>query len=157
MAQHNLTITMLVNQNPQEVYDAINNVRGWWSETVEGVTDQLNGEFVYRHKDIHYSRQKLVELVPGRKIVWLVTDSSLSFIKHKSEWTGTKIIFEITRQGKQTEVRFTHEGLVPEIECFDACSGGWSYYLKQSLVPLINSGKGKPDKKEDNAKAKVNS
>jgi Activator of Hsp90 ATPase homolog 1-like protein len=157
MSEHNFTISMLVNKEPQEVYDAINNVRGWWSEIVEGITDEINGEFVYRHKNIHYSRQKLVELVPAKKIVWLVTDSSLNFVEHKSEWTATRIIFEISRQGRQTQVLFTHQGLVPEVECFDACSGGWNYYLKQSLLPLINSGRGNPDRKEDNAKAKVNS
>jgi len=157
MDQPNFTISMLVDKNPQEVYDTINNVRGWWSETVEGITDQLNGEFIYRHKDMHYSRQKLVELMPAKKIVWQVTDSALSFVDDKTEWTGTKIVFEISKQDKQTLVRFTHEGLIPEVECFDACSGGWNYYLKQSLLPLINVGKGKPDKKEDNAKTKVSS
>jgi uncharacterized protein YndB with AHSA1/START domain len=153
MSKNDFTTTWLVNQTPEEVFNAINHVRGWWSETVEEGTDQLNDEFIYRHKDVHYSKHKITELVPGKKVVWLVTDSHLSFLKkEKNEWTGTTIVFEIAKKGNQTEVRFTHQGLVPGIECFDACSNGWNYYLNNSLLPLITTGKGQPDLKENKTK-----
>ena len=147
MNNQNFTLTFLLDQTPTEVFNAINNVRGWWSETVEGGTEKLNDEFGYRHKDLHYSKQKLTEVIPGKKVVWLVTDSSLSFIKEKSEWTGTKISFDIAQNNNQTEMHFTHWGLVPEVECFGACSNGWNYYLN-SLLSLITTGKGQPDLKE---------
>jgi len=136
----NFTIDLLVDKSPEEAFNAINDVRSWWSDGVEYFDD----EFVYRYKDMHYSRQKLAEIIPGKKVVWLVTDSSLNFLNKKDEWTGTKVIFDITKQGDKTRVLFTHEGLVPEVECYSACSKGWTHYVKGSLFELITTGKGQP-------------
>ena len=122
MTTTDFTTTILVDQTPKEVFDAINNVRGWWSGEFEGSTDKLNAEFTYRYKDFHYSKQKVTELIPGKKVVWLVLDSYLNFIEDKSEWKGTKIAFEIEKKGDKTEVHFTHVGLVPDYECYSACS-----------------------------------
>ena len=137
------TATILVDQSPNEVFTAINNVRGWWTGEpgVEGSTDKPGDEFTYRYKDIHYSKQKLTELIPGKKIVWLITDSKLNFTKDKSEWTGTKIIFEISEKNNKTQIRFTHLGLVPDIECYNDCSNAWSSYIKNSLQNFIGKGK----------------
>jgi uncharacterized protein YndB with AHSA1/START domain len=146
MSTKDFKVILVVNQSPEEVFEAVNNVRGWWSEKLEGESRSLGDEFVYRHKDIHYSKQRLVEVVPGKKVVWQVLDSTLSFVKDKTEWNGTTISFGISDTSKGTELEFIHHGLLPEVECYAACSGGWNYYLHQSLLPLITTGRGKPDK-----------
>jgi hypothetical protein len=148
MSTLNYTTSFLVDQTPREAFDAINNVRGWWTENLVGNTAQLNDEFSVQFGDVHYSKHKLTEVIPDVKIVWLTTDSRLNFIEDKTEWTGTKIIFDISKQGDQTQVRFTQLGLVPDVECYNACSNAWGGYINDSLRTLITTGKGQPTKKE---------
>ncbi len=145
MATDSFTTTFLVNQSPAEVFDTITNVRGWWSGTIEGATDSLGAQFTYRYQDIHYSKQEITEFVPGKKVSWKILDSSLNFTSDPNEWTGTEIEFEIFCKDGQTEVRFTHKGLVPALECFKDCSNAWSYYVNDSLRPLIANGQGLPN------------
>ena len=144
----NYTTSFTVDQTPEEVFDAINNVRGWWSDEIDGSTNKLGAEFTYRYKDLHRTTQKITELVPGKKVVWHVTDATLNFVKDKTEWNGTDIVFEIKSKDGKTELRFTHIGLVPTFECYGGCSGAWGFYINDSLRSLITTGKGAPNKKE---------
>lgn len=139
------TTTILVDQTPQDVFAAITNVRGWWSGKIEGDTDKVGAEFTYRYQDIHYSKQQVTDLVPGERVEWLVVDSHLTFIENTSEWTGSRVIFEIGKQGDQTEVLFTHVGLVPAHECYNECSDAWGSLIRGSLRRLIASGQDQPD------------
>jgi predicted phosphohydrolase len=145
MGTPDFTATLLVDQTPKEAFDAINNVRGWWSEEIEGNTHKLNDEFTYHFEDIHACRMKLIEVIPDGKVVWLVMDNYFKFTKDKTEWTGTKISFEISEQDNKTQIRFTHLGLVPEYECFEICRDAWSNYIHNSLGSLISTGKGQPN------------
>ena len=142
MTSSDFTTTLLVDNSANEVFNTINNVRGWWQGEIEGNTDKLNDEFTYRMEEIHFSKQRLVEVVPNKKVVWLVTESKLNFVKKKSEWTGTKIIFEISEINNKTQLRFTHLGLVPEFECYGGCSSAWGDLIQKSLFSLITTGKG---------------
>lgn len=137
MNTQNFSTTLLVDQTPGEVFSAINNVRDWWFGEIEGDMQKLNDEFTYRYETFHYSKQKLTEFIPNRKIVWLVTESSLNFVEHKNEWTCTKIIFDITEKDGKTQIRFTHKGLVPKSECYNQCSNAWSNIISHNLYKLI--------------------
>jgi hypothetical protein len=148
MNNQDFTATISVERTPEEAFDAINNVRGWWSENIEGGTEKLGDEFTYRYKDVHSCKIKIAELIPGKKVVWHVLDNRFNFTKDKNEWTGTDVIFEVSKKGNKTEVRFTHRGLVHEYECFDVCSNAWGSYINGSLRSLITTGKGKPNPKE---------
>jgi hypothetical protein len=37
-------------------------------------------------------------MTPGKKVVWRVMDSQLNFVKDKTEWNGTEIVFDIMRK-----------------------------------------------------------
>jgi hypothetical protein len=169
MATSDFTTTLLVAHTPKEAFQAINNPRGWWSAEIEGSTDKLHDEFKYHFEDIHRCQLKVIEIIPDKKVVWLVTENYFKpgifddasghsrdndgFTNDKSEWTGTKISFEISEKDNQTQIRFTHLGLVPEYECFDVCSNGWTHYIRESLSGLITTGKGQPNS-TGNAKTK---
>ncbi len=144
MTTQDYTTTFSVDQTPQEAFDAINNVRGWWSGEIEGDTDKPGAVFTYRVKDVHRSKQKIIEFIPGKKVVWHVTDASLSFVKDRSEWKGTDIVFEIAKKGDKTEVRFTHIGLVPAYECYNNCSNAWGMLVNGNLRKLITTGEVQP-------------
>ena len=148
MPDQHFRTAFLVEQSPEEAFSAITNVRGWWSGQVEGATDRLDAEFTYRYEDVHYSRQRITEFVPNDKVVWQVLDAFLNFTEDPKEWTGTEVVFEVSPQGEQTEVRFTHQGLVPAFECYDKCSSAWSFYINGSLRRLITTGRGEPNATE---------
>jgi len=145
MTTKDFITTILVDNTPEEVFNAINNVRGWWSEEIEGSTDKLNSEFDYRYEDVHSCKMKIIELVPNKKVVWSVLDNYFKFTKDKSEWKGTKIIFDIAKKDNKTEMRFTHQGLVPAYECYEICRDAWTGYIQKSLRNLITSGVGQPN------------
>jgi hypothetical protein len=145
MTAQDFTTTFSVDQAPEEVFTAINNVRGWWSGEIEGDTDKLASEFTYCYRDVHHSKQKITEFIPGKKVVWQVVDSRLNFVNEKSEWTGTTIVFDISTEEGQTRVRFTHVGLVPNYECYGSCSNAWGMLIGGSLRRLITTGKTQPD------------
>lgn len=142
MVTSNFTTTFLVDQSPKQVFEAINNVAAWWQGEVKRSSNTINDEFTYRMEDLHFSTQKVVELIPNKKVVWLITDSKLTFTKSKNEWTGTKVCFEIVEVNNKTQVCFTHIGLVPTFECYEDCSNGWTQLLQKSLFSLITKGKG---------------
>jgi hypothetical protein len=147
------TAAFSVDQTPEEVFHAINNVRGWWSEDIEGPTDRIGGEFTYLYQDAHRCRIKVTELIAGEKVAWHVLDNYFDFTEDKTEWKDTEIYFDIAAQDGKTGIRFTHAGLVTEYECFDVCSNSWSFYLYTSLRALIRAGKGMPNRKEQAASA----
>jgi hypothetical protein len=137
MTDQSFTTSFLVDKSPEEVYAAINDPRAWWDGEIEGSTDTLGAEFTYRYEDMHFSRQRITELRPSEKVAWLVVEGGPAFTEDRNEWPGTTIVFELARAGDKTEVRFTHVGLVPHLECYEACSGAWSHYVNDSLRNFI--------------------
>lgn len=141
MAKSDYTVTITVNATPEQVFKSINSVSKWWTPNVEGRSDKLNDEFIVRSGDIHYSKHKIIEVIPDKKIVWLVTDSKLNWINNnKEEWTNTKMVFEIIPNGNETTIKFTHEGLTPGQECYENCVKGWDSIIRQNLYNFVTKG-----------------
>ena len=145
MGGKDFSISIAVPQSPDEVFSAVNKVREWWADGIEGSTDGVGSEFVFRYQDMHHSVQRLTESVPGEKVVWRVLESRISFTERKNEWDGTDLVFEIAGKDGGSELTFTHVGLTPALECYEACTSGWSFFVGESLRGLITGGKGEPE------------
>jgi hypothetical protein len=137
------SVTLMSGKTPQEIFEAITNVRGWFTQAIEGDTDRPGAVFYYHYQDNHRCTFKITEFVPGKKIVWHVLQNYFKFTKDPTEWTGTDIVFEIYQKGGKSEVRFTHVGLVPAYECYDVCSSSWKI-ITGSLSDLLTTGQGHP-------------
>jgi hypothetical protein len=135
--------TIEVASSPGDVFTHITNISKWWTKDIEGRTTGINDEFTIRHGAMHYSKQRLIEVIPDTKLVWLVTDCQLNWIKKdKTEWTNTRMVFEISPKGNITELKFTHEGLVPKLECYARVCQSWATVIKDGLYNLINESPG---------------
>ncbi len=144
MENNNFTTSISVVKSAYEVFNAINNPRAWWTEDIEGESEKVNDIFVHRYKGIHITKLQVVELLPYTKIVWLVLENYFSFTKDKTEWMNTKVVFDIIEQGEMTQLIFTHEGLVPQYECYEKCENAWTNFVQSSLRDLIETGVGRP-------------
>jgi hypothetical protein len=111
--------------------------------------DKPGAVFYYHYQDIHRCTFKITEFVPGKKVVWHVLHNYFNFVKDKTEWTGTDVVFDLAKKGDKTEVLFAHVGLVPEYECYDICADAWGSYITGSLRDLISKGKGRPNPIEE--------
>src|ERR1700679_2107651 len=100
MTSQSYSTEIEVTASPVDVFNCINDVPKWWSKDFEGSSTKLHDEFMICHPGQHYSKQQLIEVIAGKKVVWLVTDSELNRLENdQTEWTGTKIFFEITPEG----------------------------------------------------------
>ena len=140
MTDSNFETRFSVARDPMAVFNAIIDTRAWWSGNIEGSTRALGDVFTYRYKHLHYSKQQITALEPGRRVQWQVLEAVLNFVADRTEWTGTTIVFDILARGETTELVFSHIGLRPDVECYDACSDAWSALIRTSLRQLIETG-----------------
>jgi hypothetical protein len=146
MKSQSYSASIEVPGSPADVFNCINDVPQWFKDKgFEGSSTKLHDEFIFCYGEgehAHYSKQKLIEFIPDKKVVWLVTDSKINWIENnKEEWTNTKIAFELSSKGDKTILHFTHEGLVPELNCYSNTVLGWNMIIKDWLFNFITNRK----------------
>ncbi len=125
------------NVTAKKAFDNIVNVAGWWTSSFKGSAKNVNDVFgvTFGETKVDF---KVIEAVPYKRLVWLVTDCYLDWLKNKTEWTGTKLVWDILEEKNSVRIDMTHLGLVPGIECYKDCEAGWNQYLGESLPKLIS-------------------
>ncbi len=148
MKKQDYTAAIAANITADAAFKGITYVSAWWSENFEGSSEKEGDVFTIAFNETTFVDFKVIEAVAGKKMAWLVTDCNLPWLADKKEWNGTKMIFEIIPGHNETQINFTHIGLVPEVECYDGCVKGWDQYIKDSLFKLLTEGKGQPQKRK---------
>ncbi len=133
MPTQNFSYTFTTSKPIDEIFNILSDPQKWWyglhDEIITGKSERLNDIFIFdAGNGVHHTKQKLIEVIPDKKIVWEVTDSNLTFASKTDEWTGTKIGFDISTKDNHTQV---DNGLTPEFECYEGCSSAWTQYLEK--------------------------
>jgi hypothetical protein len=138
MKNQNYTVAIEVAKSPNDVFNHVIDLSKWWPEEFVGESIKLNTEFVFKTGDSHYSKNRVVEFVPDKKVVWLTTESIRKTDNY--DWTGTKFIFELTPKGDNTLLKFTYDGVVLENES-DRLVQICDMTIKEMLYNFITNGK----------------
>ena len=129
---------------PKETFNKISQISKWWSTNFEGESSKPGDVFTVRFKSGDRYTIKIGEMIPDKKIIWNVIDSDQTWHADRDEWTGTKIVWEISPEKSGSRATMTHIGLVSEFECYDQCKMGWDWLMKESLSKYLDVGKGLP-------------
>jgi hypothetical protein len=135
------TVAITVAKSPDDVFNhLIHDVSKFWPEDFDGESSKLGDEFIFTSGDLHYSKNKVAELVPGKKVVWLVTESIRK--TDNFDWSGTKMIFELTPKGNTTLLNFTYDGLVLDGE-YDRLVEVCNMVFKEILYNFLTDAQAK--------------
>lgn len=145
--QKDFSLSFTVKASAKDAMKMISKVDLWWALNFKGKAAKLNDKFsVYFGKPGDtYVDFKISKVIPEKKIVWLVTDCNLHWINDKKEWKKNEVIWTLSEKGTKTTIDFTHKGMTPDSECYESCKPGWTHHIKDSLVKLIEKGKGFPE------------
>ncbi|MGZ3756276.1 MAG: SRPBCC family protein [Mucilaginibacter sp.] len=142
MEKNNFNISFSADITADEATKKISNVPEWWGITFSGSAEKQNDQFIVKMGGDSFFDFTVAELVPSKRVAWLVTDCNMPWYSDKKEWTDTKLIFDVTEDDGVTTLNFTHEGLTPEVECYNDCAPGWTHWIKTSLFSYLTTGKG---------------
>jgi hypothetical protein len=142
MKKNDFTSSISAKISANEAIKKISNVPEWWGITFTGNSEKQNEKFTVKMGADSFFNFTVAELIPGKRVIWLVTDCNMPWYSDKKEWANTKLIFDLAENGGVTELNFTHEGLTPDVECYKDCEPGWTHWIQTSLFSYLTNGKG---------------
>jgi len=111
-------------------------ISAWWGPITGTAVE--GGRFRADFGEGRY-HEIVVTAVEPHRVEW----TSAAAPHHHGEWEGTTMVFDLAPAGEGTRLSFRHAGLVPQLECYDNCSAGWTQVLA-SLVSYVDTGQGHP-------------
>jgi hypothetical protein len=138
----NFSSSFSANISADEAIKRISNINGWWGVAFSGKSEKQDDKFTIKMGGDSFFDFTVADLIPTKKVVWLVTDCHMPWFADKKEWANTKLIFDLTENNGITTLNFTHQGLTPKVECYNDCALGWTHWIKTSLLSYITTGEG---------------
>jgi len=145
-SQQSYSYETTVPAKVEAVYESLlHRIPAWWTTDLQGTADREGSTFRVAFGET-YKVFRVKELAPSTRVVWECLESHLAVpeLSNKSEWVGTLIHWALTPLDHQTLIHVTHEGLTPDVECYEICSQGWQQFIGGSLVPFLEQGQGHP-------------
>ena len=142
MKKNDFSSTISATISADEAIKKISHVPEWWGVTFAGKSEKPNDQFTVKMGGDSFFNFTVTELIPGKRLIWLVTDCHMPWFADKKEWANTQLIFDLAENEGITELNFTHEGLTPDIECYKDCELGWTHWIQTSLFSYLTNGKG---------------
>ena len=127
-----------IKSSLDDTYKALTTVKGlsgWWTKNTQG-DGKVGGVLQFRFGAGGFD-MKVLELDPGRRVLWQVVEGP-------EEWIGTKVSWDLQQQDGYTIILFKHLGWREPVEFMHHCSTKWAVFL-MSLKSLVETGKGSPD------------
>lgn len=140
-------LQVTIAAQPAEIFTAIaRHVQQWWGYTDNPVS-QTGDTFTTRFDQTFWTFM-IAELVTPQKIVWECVDARHvheGYNGIETEWIGTRVewIIEPISEG-QSILKFQHDGLTPDLNCYEICTPAWERFVTQSLKAYVESGVGMP-------------
>jgi len=142
MAKNDFNSSVSAKISADEAIKKISSVPEWWGITFGGRAAKQNDAFTIKMGGDSFFDIIVAELIPGKRVVWLVTDCNMPWYTDKKEWANTKMIFDLSENNGVTDLNFSHEGLTPDVECYNDCAPGWTHWIQTSLLSYFTTGKG---------------
>ncbi|UCH64436.1 MAG: SRPBCC domain-containing protein [Ignavibacterium sp.] len=117
----------------------------WWGR-VDSPVFKVGDEFTISFGKTKW-RFKITEFSKYDRITWKCIEAEHfvdGFTDIKEEWLNTEVVWAFNKDSDDVEISMEHNGLTPELNCYDICESGWDYFVATSLKNYLETGKGTP-------------
>ncbi len=106
----------------------------WWTDRTERAPSGVTVRFNRSHASFAFD--------PQNPLIWRCTDANMIIenVADSTEWTGTRLLWEISPTDTGCTVTLEHEGLNDTLACLDVCTRGWQHFFETSLLAHLTGG-----------------
>ena len=142
----NYETSIRIDTKKENAFKAVaSDLEKWWGK-VDNQVSKEGDNFT-----ISFGKTKwkfvITEFSPYNQISWKCIEAEhvVKGLKNiKEEWLNTELVWTFKENGSEVEVSLVHNGLTPELNCYNICESGWSYFISTSLKNYLDTGKGNP-------------